>query len=182
MSARRLPDAARWASWVVLVVVVGAALGIGASRGGAPPSAAQRAQSVDAQVRCPSCEDISVADSSASTALAIRQLVVARVRAGQSDQQIDAFLVSRYGPGILLRPPDTGVTAWVWILPPVAVAAAVVGLAAALWRRRRMSVPAASVADRALVDRALAERAAAARVGTDDTPAPRRDTGAVVAP
>ncbi len=87
-------------------------------------------------VRCPSCDGISVADSSASTAEAIRQAVLERVRAGQSDEQIDAFLVSRYGPGILLRPPVSGVTAWVWILPPVAVAAAVVAFVTVLWRRR----------------------------------------------
>lgn len=182
MIARRLPDAGRWALWVVLLVVVGVALGVGASRPGPPLTAVQRAQSIDAQVRCPSCEDISVADSSASTAQAIRQLVVARVRAGQSDQQIDAFLVSRYGPGILLRPPDTGVTAWVWVLPPVAVAAAVAGLASALWRRRGAAAPAVSEDDRALVDRALAQRAAAAGAGTGDTPAGPRGAGSVVAP
>jgi cytochrome c-type biogenesis protein CcmH len=154
------------------VVVVGVALGIGGSRGGPPPTAAQRADAIDALVRCPSCEGISVADSSASTAQAIRHAVVARVRAGQSDQQIDAFLVSRYGPGILLRPPVSGATAWVWVLPPLAALAGLAGLAAVFWRRRHVEAGAVRAEDRALVARALADRAAA---GSAD-----RGPGAVV--
>ena len=47
------------------------------------------------------------------------------------------FLVSRYGPSILLRPPVRGLTAWVWVVPPVAVAAAVAGLGRCCWRRRQ---------------------------------------------
>jgi cytochrome c-type biogenesis protein CcmH len=146
--------------WAVLLVAVGVALGIGASGGSATQSPTQRADAIDAVVRCPSCDGISVADSSASTAEAIRQAVLARVRAGQSDGQIDAFLVSRYGPGILLRPPVSGVTAWVWILPPVALGAAVATLVTVVWRRRRPVAVTVSGEDRMLVEQALAERAA----------------------
>jgi len=112
-------------------------------------------------IRCPSCDGISVADSSASTAEAVRQAVLARVQAGQSDARIEAYLVSRYGPDILLRPPVSGVTAWVWVLPPVGLAAAVAVLVVVLWRRRRErgQTAAASDADRELVRRALDERA-----------------------
>jgi cytochrome c-type biogenesis protein CcmH len=107
-----------------------------------------------------------VADSSASTAVAIRRAVAARVAAGQSDAQIDAFLVSRYGPGILLRPPVRGSTAWLWVLPPAAAAVAVVGLVSVLWRRRQRPSVAVSVEDRALVARALSDRAGVARRGS----------------
>jgi len=173
------PPRSRFAVWAALVVVVGVALGVGASGGGAPPTPTQRADAIDALVRCPSCEGISVLDSSASTAEAIRQAVAARVRAGQSDQQIDAFLVSRYGPGILLRPPVGGATAWVWVLPPVAVAAAAAGLATVFWRRRRMAVLPVSTEDRALVARAMAERATATGTDarTDASAVPRNDGG-----
>jgi cytochrome c-type biogenesis protein CcmH len=143
------------------LVVVSIALGVGASRGGPPASPAQRAHAIDALVRCPSCEGISVADSSASTAVAIRQAVAARVDAGQTDSQIYSFLVSRYGPGILLRPPVRGSTGWVWLLPPVAVAVAVGGLVSVLWRRRRRPSATVSAEDRDLVRRAMAERAGA---------------------
>jgi len=149
--------ARRW-TWVALVVVVGVALGVGASPGSPAPTTAQRVAAIDALVRCPSCEGISVADSSASTAVAIRQAVTARVHAGQSDAQIDAFLVSRYGPSILLRPPVGGATAWVWVLPPVAVAVGLACLAVVFWRRRRPPPVTVTDEDRALVARALAAR------------------------
>jgi cytochrome c-type biogenesis protein CcmH len=149
----------RTAGWLVLAVVVAVALGLGASRGGAAATPAQRAASIDAMIRCPSCQDVSVEDSSASTALAIRQAVARRVRAGQSDAQIESFLVSRYGPAILLRPPAAGVTAWVWILPPIALVAAGAGVLTVFWRRRAASAASVSAEDRALVARALAERA-----------------------
>ncbi len=154
---RHLPS---WLPMAALVVVVVVALGVGASRGGAAPTPAQRVDAIDALVRCPSCDGISVADSSASTAVAISHAVAARVRAGQSDSQIDSFLVSRYGPGILLRPPVQGWTAWVWVLPPVALAVAVAGLVTVLWRRRSRTRAPVSVEDRALVREALAERSA----------------------
>ena len=120
---------------------VGVALGLGASRAGPRPTPAQRADAIDALVRCPSCEGISVADSSASTAAAIRRAVAAASRAGQSDAQIDAFLVSRYGPGILLRPPVHGWTAWVWVLPPAAVASRRPVWRCSVLRRRRVATP-----------------------------------------
>jgi cytochrome c-type biogenesis protein CcmH len=147
---------------MALVVVVVVALAVGASGGGPAPTAAQRADAIDAVVRCPSCEGISVKDSSASTAVAIRRAVGARVRAGQSDSQIESFLVSRYGPSILLRPPVRGWTAWVWVLPPAALALAVAGLVSVLWRRRHRAPAPVSAEDRALVRQALAGRASAA--------------------
>ena len=146
-----------WLPVAVLVVVVAVALGLGASPGSPAPTPTQRADAIDALARCPSCDGISVLDSSASTAVAIRQAVAARIRAGQSDSEIDAFLVSRYGPSILLRPPVRGWTAWVWVLPPAALAIAVAALVTVLWRRRRRGPDAVSAEDRTLVRQALAE-------------------------
>ncbi len=157
---------------MALVVVVGVALGVGSSHGGPPATPAQRATSIDALVRCPSCDGISVEDSSASTAVAIRQAVAARIRAGQTDAQIDAFLVSRYGPDILLRPPVQGWTAWLWLLPPAVLVAAAVGVVTVLWRRRGRAPAPVSADDRALVQRALAERGAAGRGGPETAGAP----------
>jgi cytochrome c-type biogenesis protein CcmH len=162
-----------WVRWAALVVVVGVALSVGASRGGPPTTEKQRADAIDALVRCPSCDGISVLDSSASTAVAIRELVEQRVGAGQSAGQIDAFLVSRYGPSILLRPPASGWTAWVWILPPRGLALSGAVLVTVLWRRRhhRASVS-VSNEDRALVRQALVERSGAAGRSSEAVRAP----------
>ncbi len=143
--------------WLLLAAVLAAALAFGAHRGGGTSTAAQRAAAIDAVLKCPSCDGISVADSSASTAAAVRQVVLARVRAGQSAPQIEAYLVSRYGPSILLRPPTSGITAVVWIVPLVAGAGGLAGLGLFFWRRRRPAGAVPTAEDRALVDRALAE-------------------------
>jgi cytochrome c-type biogenesis protein CcmH len=149
-----------WAPWIAMAVVLSVALAVGASRPGPPTSPTQRAAALDAQLRCPSCEDVSVADSSAPTAVAVRAIVLQRVRAGQGDAQIEDFLVSRYGPSILLRPPARGATSAVWIVPVVVVVLALGGLGVFFWRRRRGAPVPVGTEDRSLVDRALAERAA----------------------
>jgi cytochrome c-type biogenesis protein CcmH len=117
---------------------LGAALLIGSGAFDShPASLAQRATSLETQIRCPSCEDVSVADSEASAAIAVRHQVTAEMRAGWSDQRIEAALVARYGPTILLRPPSSGLAALVWVLPAVAAAGALVWMGALFWRRSR---------------------------------------------
>ncbi|MHB8681263.1 MAG: cytochrome c-type biogenesis protein, partial [Acidimicrobiales bacterium] len=117
---RRVPLGA-W--WILLAIVLAAALTVGSFKPGPVRSAAQRVAAIDAAVRCPSCEGVSVAQSSAPAALAIRTAVTARVAAGQSDAEIEAFLVGRYGEGILLRPPAGGGIGLVWVLPVLALLA-----------------------------------------------------------
>lgn len=146
---------ARWAVWAVLGIVLAVALAIGASRPGTGQTARQREAAIDASLRCPSCESVSVADSSSSTAVAIRQDVAARVRAGQSNSEILSFLESRYGEGILLKPPASGGTAAVWVVPLLVGAGAVVVMGAFFWRRRRPPAVTVEIEDRVLVQEAL---------------------------
>jgi len=142
--------------WVGLAVVLAVALAFSVTRTG-PLTVAERAAAIDSNLKCPSCEAISVEDSSASTAAAVRQVVLERVREGQSDQQIDQYLVGVYGPSILLRPPATGITVVVWVVPLVAAVGGLGGLAAFFWRRRRPVAVGVTSEDRDLVDRALSE-------------------------
>jgi cytochrome c-type biogenesis protein CcmH len=161
VSPSRRRRAASVAMWVVLAAALAAALAVSASRGGGALSASARAKAIDAGLKCPSCQSISVADSSAATAAAVRQIVLTRVREGQSDQQIDQYLMGVYGPSILLRPPASGLTAVVWVVPLLAAAGGVIGLGAFFWRRRRPVTARVTPEDRALVDRALVDRALA---------------------
>jgi cytochrome c-type biogenesis protein CcmH len=128
-----------------------------ATRSG-PVGPAERAQRLDAQLRCPVCEGLSVADSPSSTARAMAADVAQRVAAGQSDEEIRQYYVDRYGPGILLAP--SGVPGSVAVGLPLAVsAAAAAGLAVALARRRGGRARPAAAEDEELVARL---RAAAA--------------------
>lgn len=123
----------------VLLLVLAAALAFGSGLGSSGrPSAAARAAALDSQIRCPSCEDLSVAQSSASAAIAVRHEVARLAREGQTDQQIEQRLVAQYGPTILLRPPTSGLTAVVWVLPVVGGIAAVGTVGTLFWRRSRL--------------------------------------------
>ena len=126
------------ASFVLALVVLAVALVIGSGvTSSATPDAARRAAALETQIRCPSCEDVSVAQSSAASAIAVRHEVQRLAAAGVSDHAIEQRLVAQYGPSILLSPPDSGLSSLVWLLPLVAGLVAVGGLGVFFWRRSR---------------------------------------------
>lgn len=128
----------RWLGPVALVAVLAVALVIGSGvLNGSHPTAAQRAHALETNVRCPSCIDISVADSQAATAASLRHQILTWVRQGRSDQAIENALVARYGLSILLRPPTDGFSVVVWVVPAVAGAVALAAVGTLFWRRSR---------------------------------------------
>ena len=126
----------RWGAWVVLLVVVAGALVVGTQTSGAKTDS-ERVQSIAKSVRCPTCRGQSVADSDAPAAANVRKDIERRVADGQSDDDIRSALAARFGDGILLTPPRSGVAGLVWVLPVVAVVAAAAGLTLAFRRWRR---------------------------------------------
>lgn len=116
---------------VVLVAVVALALVAGPTTSGT----AQRIAHLEGLVKCPSCQDLSVAQSTSSSALAVRHQIVAMVERGESDTQVLTAIEAAYGPSVLLSPPTSGVGTLLWLLPT----AVFVGLAATVvvLRRRR---------------------------------------------
>jgi cytochrome c-type biogenesis protein CcmH len=140
--------------------VVVTALAIGASGDRAPRTEADRVRAIASEVRCPTCESLSAAESDAAAAQAVRDEIRTRLRAGESKGEILSYLASRYGDSILLRPEASGVAGLVWALPVVVVLMAAGGVVAAVRRWRTPSGVAAVVgrpsdADRALVEEAL---------------------------
>ena len=135
-----------------LLVIV---LFIGAQGRSGPLTEAQRVKHIASEIRCPTCRNQSAAESDAAAAKAVRDEIDRRVRAGESDGEIVAFLVSRYGSDILLKPEGSGVASLVWVLPVVAVVVALAGLALAFRRWRARPGVEVSAEDRALVEREL---------------------------
>jgi len=90
----------------------------------APRSASldDRARAIDGQLRCPTCQGLSIADSPATSAAQMRELVREQLAAGASDDEVRAFFVARYGRWILLDPPAAGVDVALWLVPPLIVA------------------------------------------------------------
>lgn len=123
--------------WTLLAAVLVVALVIGSGvLSSAPPTAQQRAQSIESSLRCPSCEDLSVAESSASTAVTVRATVTQMIAEGKTNQQIVDYLVARYGPSMVLDPPASGWSLLVWLLPLLGGMAALAVLVTVLIRRR----------------------------------------------
>jgi cytochrome c-type biogenesis protein CcmH len=116
---------------VVLVLVACAAVLLRPSTS----SAASRIAHLETLVRCPSCDDLSVAVSNATSAIAVRHEIAAKVHEGQSDDQILTSLEAAYGTSILLSPPTSGLGVLLWIVPLVGVLL-LVASAARLARRR----------------------------------------------
>ena len=141
--------------WLVMAVVLVPALVIGTRGRSGPPTENQRVQRIASQVRCPTCRELSAAESDAAAAKAVRTEIRRRVRAGEGDGHILAFLVSRYGDDILLKPKSSGVASLVWVLPVAALICALAGLGVAFRRWRARPGVAVSPEDRALVEREL---------------------------
>ena len=132
---RRVP---LWAQVALPLLVLVVALVIGAGVfSSTPETAAQRAAAIETGVRCPSCTDVSVADSDATTAIAVRHQIQSLVDAGRSTEAIDQVLVSEYGQTILLVPPDTGGIPLIYVVPLVLGAGALATVGILFWRRTR---------------------------------------------
>jgi cytochrome c-type biogenesis protein CcmH len=140
---------------VILIVLV-TALAIGVHRN-AHQTLDQRVQQVAGQYRGPSCDGETAAESKTATSTEIRNLIRADLQQGQTSGQIRSQLLGDYGPSILESPPTRGLSLLVWVVPVVAVVAAVIGLGLAFrrWRRRAATPGGPSEADRALVGEAL---------------------------
>lgn len=99
----------RWlgAGLVVAALVVGALLVL---RPGTPPTRADQARAIAAELRCPDCAGLSAADSPTQAAAEIRREVEAQLAAGRTPEEIRESFVARYGSWILLTPP--GIAPW----------------------------------------------------------------------
>lgn len=71
----------------------------------ADPKLEARGRAVSAGLRCLVCQNQSIHDSNAELARDLRLLVRERLNLGESDEQVRAFFVRRYGNCILLKPP-----------------------------------------------------------------------------
>jgi cytochrome c-type biogenesis protein CcmH len=81
------------------------------------PALEERARNLQRQLRCLVCQGESIDESNAPLAADLRHLVRQQIAAGQTDAQIQAYLVSRYGNFILMKPPLEPDTYILWLAP-----------------------------------------------------------------
>ena len=106
------------------------------------PALEQRARDISAGLRCLVCQNQSIDDSDADLARDLRILVRERLVAGDTNAQVEQYVVDRYGEYVLLNPRLGAHTILLWAAAPLLL---IVGLIALLIARRRITAPVTAV-------------------------------------
>jgi len=97
----------------------------------------KRARAISKGLRCVVCQNQSIDDSDVQLARDLRVLVRDRIIAGDSDQAVVDYVVSRYGDFVLLRPPLKAVTLVLWLGPIVIALCGLFGLVLFFRRQKK---------------------------------------------
>ncbi len=94
-----------------------------------------RAKQIGRHLRCVVCQNQSIEESAAPLAGDMRKLVRKRLSAGDSDEQVMAYMQARYGDFVLLKPPVQRNTWILWFAPFLALGGAALTLLTAARKR-----------------------------------------------
>ncbi|AGB83402.1 MULTISPECIES: cytochrome c-type biogenesis protein [Serratia] len=94
----------------------------------------QQYRELTEQLRCPKCQNNSIADSNAIIAADMRAKVYELMMQGQNKQQVIDYMVARYGNFVTYEPPVTPATLILWVGPLLFV---LIGGAVVIMRSRR---------------------------------------------
>lgn len=118
-------------------------------------------RAIGEQLRCPTCQGLSIVDSETPQSVAMRKEVARQLEGGASPEQIKAYFRDRYGEWIL-RQPDRGTVLgfWIWATPVAGLLLGPLALVFGL-RRSRKEAESERVALRAEISQYLARLRAA---------------------
>ena len=130
----------------LLAVFLGCMLAASALAKEAAPAAAdplleKRVMALAEELRCLVCQNQTIADSHAELAIDLKNQIREKLKSGDSDEKIKAYMVARYGDFVLYRPPVKTTTLPLWIGPFVLLLGALAGLFYYIRRRRSMPPP-----------------------------------------
>ncbi len=120
------------------------------------PGLEARAREVGRELRCLVCRNQSIDDSDADLAHDLRVLVRERINGGDSNDQVVAYVRSRYGDFVLLRPPFAMGTLLLWGGPMLILLLGGVALAR-FYRRGQETAPPLSAEERRRLASMLSE-------------------------
>jgi len=141
-------------AFLVAALFAGPALAVTPDEILADPALEARARAISEELRCLVCQNQSIDESDAELARDLRVLVRERLLAGDSDDEVIAFLVARYGEFVLLKPRFSARNLLLWGTPALALLAGGVFVVVAARRRRAAPVP-LSAEEQAELDRLL---------------------------
>jgi cytochrome c biogenesis protein CcmG, thiol:disulfide interchange protein DsbE len=94
-----------------------------------------RVKALAEELRCLVCQNQTIADSNAALAVDLKRQIAEKIRIGQTDEEIKAYMLERYGEFILYDPPFNYKNLLLWLLPFV-----VLGIAAIVAFRAQRQV------------------------------------------
>ena len=86
------------------------------------PAKEARALALIDSIRCVVCQGQPISGSNADLAGDMRRMIRERIAAGDSPEQVRAWLVGKYGDWVSFKPEVKGETAPLWLVPLLALA------------------------------------------------------------
>lgn len=117
-----------------------------------------RARALSSGLRCMVCQNQSIDDSDAPLAKDLRTLVRRRLQAGDSDDAVIDYVVSRYGEFVLLRPRIEWRTLALWGTPLMLIVAGTSYILLSMRRQPPADAGQLSADEVAALERVLRER------------------------
>lgn len=108
------------------------------------PAQEQRFRQLIQDLRCPKCQNESLAGSDAAVAKDLKDRAYRLMKEGKSDDEIRAYLIERYGDFISYRPPVRPGTLLLWLGPLLLL---LLTSLVVVWRVRRPAAPAAPLTE-----------------------------------
>ncbi|UCI18215.1 cytochrome c-type biogenesis protein CcmH [Mesorhizobium sp. B2-1-8] len=121
----------------------------------ADPALEARARALSEGLRCMVCQNQSIDESDADLARDLRILVRQRLVAGDTDQQVMDYVVSRYGEFVLLKPRFDLRNALLWGTPVLLLLVGGVFIALSARSRRTLATKSLSADEQAALDAIL---------------------------
>ncbi|PBB98269.1 cytochrome c-type biogenesis protein [Mesorhizobium sp. WSM3862] len=119
------------------------------------PALEARARALSEGLRCMVCQNQSIDESDADLARDLRILVRQRLVAGDTDQQVMDYIVSRYGEFVLLKPRFSLRNALLWGTPALLLVAGGIFIVLSTRSRRRAPGSTLSAEEQAALDKLL---------------------------
>ncbi|CDX29134.1 Cytochrome c-type biogenesis protein CcmH [Mesorhizobium plurifarium] len=121
------------------------------------PALEARARALSEGLRCMVCQNQSIDESDADLARDLRVLVRQRLVAGDTDQQVMDYIVSRYGEFVLLKPRFSLRNALLWGTPVLLLLAGGLFIVLSSRSRRPASDSALSAEEKSALDKMLGD-------------------------